>query len=114
MASSLTRAARARNVNHANTLAFRQPDRAPGGRNLGASKRSLSLSDLTEPAKTVAASLTLRGALAMALAFVASRLGIAIPDDQVQLFADAVVQIVFYGGLLAVGIGRARAKAPLQ
>jgi hypothetical protein len=69
---------------------------------------------LTEPSpKTLAASLTLRGALAMALAFVAGRLGYAIPDDQAQTFADAIVQIVFYGGLLAVGIGRARAKGPL-
>lgn len=64
--------------------------------------------------KTLAASLTLRGALAMALAFVASRLGIAIPDEQAQMFAEAVVQIVFYGGLLAVGVGRARAKGPLS
>jgi hypothetical protein len=64
--------------------------------------------------KTLAASLTLRGALAMALAFVASRLGVAIPDEQAQMFAEAVVQIVFYGGLLAVGVGRARAKGPLS
>jgi hypothetical protein len=67
-----------------------------------------------EIAKSVAASLTVRGALAMALAFVASRLGFAIADDQAQTFADAVIQIVFYGGLLAVGIGRARAKGPLS
>jgi hypothetical protein len=71
------------------------------------------LSDPVEAAKTIAQSLTLRGALAMALAFVASRLGVNVPDDQVQAFADALVQIVFYGGLLAVGVGRARAKAPL-
>jgi hypothetical protein len=49
----------------------------------------------------------------MALAFVVNRLGISIPDDQLQLFADALTQIVFYGGLLAVGVGRARAKGPL-
>jgi hypothetical protein len=72
---------------------------------------------LTEPSpdlgKTLAASLTLRGALAMALAFVAGRLGYSIPEGQAQTFADAIVQIVFYGGLLAVGVGRARAKGPL-
>jgi hypothetical protein len=68
----------------------------------------------TDLTKALAASLTLRGALAMALAFVASRLGIAIPDDQAQMFAEAVIQIVFYGGLLAVGVGRARAKGPLS
>ena len=67
----------------------------------------------TDPGKALAASLTLRGALAMALAFVAGRLGFSIADDQAQLFADAIVQIVFYGGLLAVGVGRARAKGPL-
>jgi hypothetical protein len=49
----------------------------------------------------------------MALAFVAARLGYSIPDGQAQTFADAIVQIVFYGGLLAVGVGRARAKGPL-
>lgn len=64
--------------------------------------------------RALAASLTVRGALAMALAFVASRLGVAIPDEQAQMFAEAVIQIVFYGGLLAVGIGRARAKGPLS
>ena len=37
--------------------------------------------------KTLAASLTLRGALAMALAFVAGRLGYSIPDGQAQMFA---------------------------
>lgn len=68
----------------------------------------------TDLTKALVASLTLRGALAMALAFVASRLGIAIPDDQAQMFAEAVIQIVFYGGLLAVGVGRARAKGPLS
>lgn len=68
----------------------------------------------TDLTKALAASLTLRGALAMALAFVASRLGIAIPDEQAQMFAEAVIQIIFYGGLLAVGVGRARAKGPLS
>jgi hypothetical protein len=68
----------------------------------------------TDPLKTLAESLTVRGALAMALAFVANRLGITIPDAQAQLFADAITQIIFYGGLLAVGVGRARAKGPLQ
>ena len=63
--------------------------------------------------KSLAASLTLRGALAMALAFVAGRLGYSIPEEQAQSFADAIVQVVFYGGLLAVGVGRARAKGPL-
>ncbi|MES1203338.1 MAG: hypothetical protein ABUS57_18025 [Pseudomonadota bacterium] len=72
---------------------------------------------MTEPSpdlgKALAASLTLRGVIAMVLAFVAGRLGYFIPDEQVQMFADAIVQVVFYGGLLAVGVGRARAKGPL-
>jgi hypothetical protein len=72
------------------------------------------MSDTPLDPKTLAQSLTLRGALAMALAFVAGRLGLSIPDDQAQLFAEAITQIVFYGGLLAVGVGRARAKGPLQ
>jgi hypothetical protein len=78
-------------------------------------ERETILTDTTtDIAKSLAASLTLRGALAMALAFVAGRLGYSIPDEQIKMFADAIVQIVFYGGLLAVGVGRARAKGPLS
>ncbi|MGE3304301.1 MAG: hypothetical protein AB7M12_14445 [Hyphomonadaceae bacterium] len=65
-------------------------------------------------AKTILTSLTLKGALAMGLAFVAGRLGLAMPDAELAQIADAIVQIVFYAGLLAVGIGRSRAKGPLS
>jgi hypothetical protein len=65
-------------------------------------------------AKSYATSLTLKGALAMALSFVAGKLGADLPPGDLAQFADAIVQVVFYGGLLAVGVGRARAQGPLQ
>jgi hypothetical protein len=59
-------------------------------------------------------SLTLRGALAMALAFGASKLGVALPDGVAQQAATAIADLIFLGGALAVGVGRARARAPLS
>jgi len=58
-------------------------------------------------------SLTLKGAAAMAVAFVAARLGARTDDPTIQAFVEALVNLVFYGGLLAVGVGRARAGGPL-
>ncbi|HVY02618.1 MAG TPA: hypothetical protein VG983_03090 [Caulobacterales bacterium] len=58
-------------------------------------------------------SLTLKGAIAMAIGFIAHSLGADAPDPAVQGVADALVNLCFYGGLLAVAIGRARARGPL-
>ena len=62
---------------------------------------------------TVTGSLTLRGALSMAIAFGVARLGVQLPDAATQAIAEAVTQLVFYAGLIAVGVGRARARGPI-
>jgi hypothetical protein len=59
------------------------------------------------------ASLTLKGALTMALAYAAGRIGIHLPDGVLAASAQALVDLLFAIGLAAVGVGRARAKAPL-
>ena len=58
-------------------------------------------------------SLTLRGAAAMAIAFALSRLGVELPAGSAQAIADALAELVFYAGLMAVGVGRARAHGPI-
>jgi hypothetical protein len=58
-------------------------------------------------------SLTLRGAATMAIAFGLSRLGVELPEGSAQAIADALADLVFYGGLMAVGVGRARARGPI-
>jgi hypothetical protein len=58
--------------------------------------------------------LTLKGAVAMALAYAAGRLGLHLPDGIMQTAASAVIDLVFSLGLVAVSIGRARAKTPLR
>ena len=58
-------------------------------------------------------SLTLRGAVSMAIGFGLSRLGVDLPPGAAQAIADAVSQLVFYAGLIAVGVGRARARGPI-
>lgn len=65
------------------------------------------------PLSTVTGSLTLRGALSMAIAFGVSRLGVQLPDAAAQAIAEAATQLVFYAGLIAVGVGRARARGPI-
>jgi hypothetical protein len=59
-------------------------------------------------------SLTLRGAAAMAIAFACSRLGVELPEGAAQSIADALADLVFYAGIVAVGVGRARARGPLS
>jgi hypothetical protein len=58
-------------------------------------------------------SLTLRGDAAMAVAFAAHQGHIQLPDGAAQEIANALIQLVFNGGLIAVGVGRARAHGPL-
>lgn len=65
------------------------------------------------PKVTALQSLTLRGAAAMAVAFAAHQGHIELPEGAAQEIANAIIQLVFYGGLIAVGVGRARARGPL-
>ncbi len=62
---------------------------------------------------TPLSSLTLRGAVSMAIAFGISRLGVELPEGAPQAIAEAATQLVFYVGLIAVGVGRARARGPI-
>lgn len=64
-------------------------------------------------AKSAADSLTLKSAAAIAVAFVASRCSIDLPDGVAQQFAGAVVDLITTLGLLGVAIGRARARGPI-
>lgn len=65
------------------------------------------------PAKPIHQSLTIAGALAMAAAFATESLGISAPPGAIEGVVQALIDLVFYLGLLGVGIGRARAGAPL-
>ena len=64
-------------------------------------------------ARSALESLTLRGAATMAAAFAASKVGLNAGDGAVQAFAEALINLAFCGGALAVGVGRARARGPL-
>lgn len=70
----------------------------------------------TEPPATKPAvrSLTLRGALSMAIGFGLMKLHLDLPEGAPQAIANALADLVFYAGLIAVGVGRARARAPLS
>jgi len=58
-------------------------------------------------------SLTLKSAAALAAAFVASRLGLDLPDGAAHAIADAFIDLVFALGMIGVGVGRARARTPI-
>lgn len=58
-------------------------------------------------------SLTLRGAVAMAIAYVAGRFGVDLGTDTAQELAARLLDLVFTLGVMAVGVGRARAAGPL-
>lgn len=68
---------------------------------------------LTEP-KPASQSLTLRSAAAIAIAAVASRFAIGLPDGAAQDLAGALIDLVTTLGLIGVALGRARARSPIQ
>lgn len=68
----------------------------------------------TPQPRNALSSLTLRGAIAMAVAFGVSKLGVDLPDGAAQAIADALGDLLFFAGLIAVGVGRARARGPLS
>ncbi len=65
-------------------------------------------------AKSYVQSLTLKGAIAMAAAFIAGKLGLDAADPALVGVSNALVDLIFYAGLLAVGVGRSRARGPLS
>ncbi len=59
-------------------------------------------------------SLTLKSAAAIAVAAVASRFNIALPDGVAQELASAAIDLITTLGLIGVAIGRARARSPIS
>lgn len=66
------------------------------------------------PTRRAIESLTLKGAVAMAIAYAASRFGLALPIPAAESAAQALIDLLFHAGLIAVGVGRARALGPLR
>jgi len=64
--------------------------------------------------RTAIQSLTLRSAAAIAIAAVAGRLGIVLPEGAAQEMAGAIVDLVITLGLIGVAIGRTRARGPIS
>lgn len=58
-------------------------------------------------------SITLKGALAMLIAFVGQKLGADLAPGAVEQAAAAISDLVFVVGLMLVSVGRARARGPL-
>lgn len=58
-------------------------------------------------------SLTLRSVAAIAVAAVASRLHISLPDGAAQEIAGALIDLIVTLGLVGVAIGRTRARGPI-
>jgi hypothetical protein len=71
------------------------------------------MSEGEKPARAAIASLTLQGAVAMAVAYAAQKAHVTLPEGAVAHISEALTQLLFYGGLLAVGVGRARARGPI-
>lgn len=59
-------------------------------------------------------SLTLRSLVAVAIAAVASRFSIALPDGAAQDIASAAFDLITTLGLIGATIGRVRANGPLN
>jgi hypothetical protein len=71
------------------------------------------MSEPTAP-KPAFASLTLKSAAAIAVAAVASRFNIALPEGAAQELASAAIDLITTLGLIGVAIGRARARSPIS
>jgi hypothetical protein len=63
--------------------------------------------------KSAIQSLTLRSAAAIAIAAVAGRLGVELPEGAAQELAGAVIDLIITFGLIGVAIGRTRARTPI-
>ncbi|MEJ0059091.1 MAG: hypothetical protein WDM79_05740 [Terricaulis sp.] len=63
--------------------------------------------------KSASQSLTLKSAAAIAIALVASKFSIQLPDGLAQNLASAVIDLVSMLGIFGVAIGRVRARGPI-
>lgn len=68
---------------------------------------------MSTTAKPALQSLTLRSIVAVAIAAVAGRFSIHLPDGAAQDIASAAFDLVTTLGLIGATIGRVRASAPL-
>lgn len=66
------------------------------------------------PPKPAHRSLTIVSALAMLLAYCAERLNLSLPPGAADHAAQLLLDVAFTLGAMGVGLGRARAKGPLQ
>lgn len=72
------------------------------------------MSDTPTPnVKAALESLTLKSAAAIAVAAVASRFSIELPDGAAQDFASALIDLITTLGLIGVAVGRSRARGPI-
>lgn len=69
--------------------------------------------NLADQPKAAIDSLTLKGVAALAVAFIAARAGVELPDGAPAALADALVDLVFALGLIGASVGRARARGPI-
>ncbi|MDX2237580.1 MAG: hypothetical protein NW203_08445 [Hyphomonadaceae bacterium] len=58
-------------------------------------------------------SLTLRSAALAVIAYAAARMGVVLPDGAAATLADAAFDLLFALSMIGIGVGRARARAPL-
>jgi hypothetical protein len=65
------------------------------------------------PEKSAIQSLTLKSAVAIAIAAAAGQLGVVLPEGGAQELASALVDLVVTLGLIGVAVGRARARSPI-
>jgi hypothetical protein len=63
--------------------------------------------------KSVLRSLTLKSAVAIAVAAAASRIGVVLPEGVAQELAGALIDLVVTLGLIGVAIGRTRARSQI-
>ncbi len=63
--------------------------------------------------KPASRSLTLKSAAAIAVAAIAARFSVDLPDGVAQQFAGAIIDLVTTLGLIGVAIGRTRARGPI-
>jgi hypothetical protein len=68
---------------------------------------------MNSDAKPAFQSLTLKSVAALAVAFVASRLNIALPEGAAQDIVAAAIDLIGTLGLIGAAVGRVRAKAPI-
>jgi hypothetical protein len=63
--------------------------------------------------KSASQSLTLKSAAAIAIALVASKFSIHLPEGLAQSLASAAIDLISTLGLFGVAIGRVRARGPI-